>query len=85
MLYEVITIDGFAFNKAVAAIYGLTNTLSKSAASNGAKREAMKLMAQIMAPMVPHLAEDVWSMLGGDGFVVQAGWPKADPALLAVV
>lgn len=77
------SIDGFAFNKAVAAIYGLTNTLSKSAASNGAKRDAMKLMAQIMAPMVPHLAEDVWSMLGGDGFVVQAGWPKADPAMLA--
>ncbi len=77
------SIDGFAFNKAVAAIYGLTNTLSKSAASNGAKRDAMKLMAQIMAPMVPHLAEDVWSMLGGAGFVVQAGWPKADPAMLA--
>ncbi|MFC5739105.1 leucine--tRNA ligase [Sinirhodobacter huangdaonensis] len=77
------SIDGFTFNKAVAAIYGLTNTLSKSAASNGAKREAMKLMAQIMAPMVPHLAEDVWSMLDGDGFVVQASWPKADPALLA--
>ncbi|AOZ68219.1 leucine--tRNA ligase [Rhodobacter xanthinilyticus] len=76
------SIEGFAFNKAVAAIYGLTNTLSKSTASNGAKREAMKLMAQLMGPMVPHLAEDIWALLGGAGFVVTAPWPKADPALL---
>ncbi|MGD9916834.1 MAG: leucine--tRNA ligase [Paenirhodobacter sp.] len=77
------SIDGFAFNKAVAAIYGLTNTLSKSDASNAAKRDAMKLMAQLMGPMVPHLAEDIWAVLGGEGFVVKAPWPKADPALLA--
>jgi leucyl-tRNA synthetase len=33
--------------------------------------------------MVPHLAEDIWAMLGGEGLVVQAPWPIADPALLA--
>ncbi|MBZ4020961.1 leucine--tRNA ligase [Rhodobacter sp. TJ_12] len=76
------SIDGFAFNKAVAALYTLTNALQKSAASNATKREAMKLMAQLMGPMVPHLAEDIWSALGGEGFVVQAPWPKADPAML---
>ncbi|PTV94169.1 leucyl-tRNA synthetase [Rhodobacter aestuarii] len=76
------SIDGFAFNKAVAALYTLTNTMQKSGASNAVKREAMKLMAQLMGPMVPHLAEDIWAALGGDGFVVQAPWPKADPALL---
>jgi leucyl-tRNA synthetase len=32
--------------------------------------------------MVPHLAEEVWAMLGGEGLVAQAAWPKADPALL---
>ncbi|KFE34055.1 leucine--tRNA ligase [Thioclava atlantica] len=76
------SIEGFAFNKAVATLYGLTNTLSKSKAGTDAKRDAMKLMAQLMAPMVPHLAEEVWSMLGGDGFVIAAPWPEADPALL---
>ena len=76
------SIDGFAFNKAVAKLYELTNTLSKSKAGAEAKRVAMKLMAQLMGPMVPHLAEDVWRLLGGEGFVVQAPWPKADPALL---
>ncbi|MFT3690589.1 leucine--tRNA ligase [Paenirhodobacter sp.] len=77
------SIDGFAFNKAVAAIYGLANTLARTQASNAARRDAMKLMAQLMGPMVPHLAEDIWHLLGGEGFVVRAPWPKADPALLA--
>ena len=77
------SIDGFAFNKAVAKLYELTNTLAKSKAGSAAKRDAMKLMAQLMGPMVPHLAEDVWTLLGGEGFVVNAAWPKADPALLA--
>ncbi len=77
------SIDSFAFNKAVAAIYGLANTLARTQASNAARRAAMKLMAQLMGPMVPHLAEDVWRLLGGEGFVVRAPWPKADPALLA--
>ena len=39
-------------------------------------------MAQLMAPMVPHLAEDVWTMSGGQGLVDDTPWPQADPALL---
>ena len=80
---EVTTgIEGFAFNKAVAKLYEFTNTFSKSDASAAAKRQAMLTMAQLMSPMVPHLAEDVWAMLGGSGLVSQAPWPKADPAML---
>ncbi|MCV2863943.1 leucine--tRNA ligase [Albidovulum sediminicola] len=75
-------IEGFAFNKAVAKLYEFTNTFSKSDASAEAKRVAMLTMAQLMSPMVPHLAEDIWSMLGGAGLVAQAPWPKADPAML---
>ncbi len=75
-------IEGFAFNKSVAALYALTNTLSKSTAGAEAKRAAMKIMAQLLQPMVPHLAEEIWAMLGGSGLVSQASWPVADPALL---
>jgi len=76
-------IESFGFNKAVARLYEFTNTLAKSGAGAQAKRQAMRTMAQLMQPMVPHLAEEVWAMLGGEGFVTTAPWPEADPAMLA--
>ncbi len=75
-------IEGFAFNKAIAKLYEFTNTLQRAQAGSAARREAMLVLAQLMQPMTPHLAEEVWSMLGGAGMVTQAAWPKADPALL---
>ena len=75
-------IEGFAFNKAVAKLYEFANAFSKSDASAVAKGQAMLTMAQLMSPMVPHLAEDIWEMLGGKGLVATAPWPKAEPAML---
>ncbi|KIT16720.1 leucine--tRNA ligase [Jannaschia aquimarina] len=75
-------IEGFGFNKAVAKLYEFTNAISKSDAGAEARRAAMRTLAQLMAPMTPHLAEEVWQMLDGEGFVMRAPWPKADPALL---
>ncbi|WP_410217717.1 leucine--tRNA ligase [Paracoccus sp. (in: a-proteobacteria)] len=75
-------IEGFAFNKAVAKLYELANALGKSKAGGEARRAVLRIMAQLMAPMVPHLAEEVWSVAGGQGMVVDAAWPKADPTLL---
>ncbi len=75
-------IEGFAFNKAVAKLYEFTNTFAKSDASAAAKRVAMRTLAQLMSPMVPHLAEEVWAMTGGAGLAAQAPWPKADPVML---
>ena len=76
-------IDGFLFNTSIARLYAFTNTLAKSPAGAEAKREAMKVMAQLMSPMIPHLAEEIWERLGGKGLVANAPWPVADPALLA--
>ncbi|WP_062762208.1 leucine--tRNA ligase [Falsirhodobacter sp. alg1] len=75
-------IEGFAFNKSVAKLYEFANAIAKSKAGAGAKRDAMSVMAQLLSPFVPHLAEEVWSMLGHEGLVATAAWPKADPALL---
>lgn len=76
------SIDGFAFNKAIAALYALSNTLTRAQASGAAQKAAMRTLAQLMAPMVPHLAEEIWTMQGGEGLVATAPWPQADPALL---
>ena len=75
-------IEGFAFNKAVAKLYELANAIGKSAAGGDSRRAALRILAQLLAPMVPHLAEEVWTKAGGAGMVVDAAWPKADPALL---
>lgn len=37
----------------------------------------------MFAPMMPHLAEECWKLLGGEKPVVETAWPKADPALVA--
>ncbi len=75
-------IEGFAFNKSVAALYQFTNTLAKSKADKATKVEAMQVMAQMMQPMTPHLAEEIWAAMGGTGLVAQAPWPKLEPAML---
>ncbi len=76
------SIEGFAFNKAIARLYELTNILSKSAAGAGAQKQAVKVLAQLLSPFVPHLAEDIWAHQGGKGLIATAPWPKPDPALL---
>jgi len=75
-------IESFGFNTSVAKLYAFTNTLQKSKAGAAARKQAMKVMAQLMAPMTPHLAEEIWRLLGGEGLVADAPWPKADEAML---
>ncbi len=75
-------IEGFAFNTSIARLYAFANVLQKSGAGAEARQQAMKVMAQLLAPMVPHLSEEVWALLGGEGLVANAPWPVADPALL---
>ena len=75
-------IEGFAFNKSIAALFAFTNFLSRADGSTDTMRKAMRTLAQLMSPMTPHLAEEIWNLLGGAGLVAQTAWPKADPALL---
>ncbi len=75
-------IDSFAFNKAIAKLYEFTNTLSRANGSTPVMRATMRTLAQLMQPMTPHLAEEVWQAQGGTGLVTQAAWPIPDPALL---
>jgi len=75
-------VEGFAFNKSIAALYQFTNIISKSSASKIAKVNAMLTMAQLMQPMTPHLAEEIWSTLGGEGLVAGTKWPTLDALML---
>ena len=75
-------IDSFGFNAAIAKLYEFAADISKSKATGAARREALKTLAQLMAPMTPHLAEEMWHMLGTEDLVATAPWPVADPDLL---
>ena len=75
-------IEGFAFNTAIARLYAFTNAIAKSQAGAEAKKRAVLTLAQLMSPMTPHLAEEIWAVLGGEGLIVNAPWPEADAKML---
>jgi leucyl-tRNA synthetase len=78
-------LEKFRFNKGVARMYEFVNVLSDFKPANDADqwalREALETLVVLMNPMVPHLAEECWQVLGGTTMVVHTPWPKADPAL----
>jgi leucyl-tRNA synthetase len=80
-------IDDFRFNSAVARFYEFLNVLKANPAAGArpavqaARREGLYAFVRLIAPFVPHLAEESWARLGGAGMVVEAPWPQYDPAL----
>jgi leucyl-tRNA synthetase len=83
-------LEGFAFNVAVARIHefanaiGETDTAASAEGMGAARREALETLARLVAPMMPHLAEEVFSVLcpGAGKVVAEMDWPEADPDLL---
>ncbi len=75
-------IDTFGFNASIAKLYAFTNVLQKSKAGAEVKRQAARVLAQLMSPMTPHLSEEIWAMLGGQGLIAEQPWPEADDTLL---
>jgi leucyl-tRNA synthetase len=80
----------FQFNTAVAALMEFTNALYDAGAadvrskiSDGVMAEALRVLAQMLAPFAPHLAEEVWSAAGAQGLVALAPWPAFDPEAVA--
>ncbi|MBB36557.1 MAG: leucine--tRNA ligase [Hirschia sp.] len=80
-------IDEFRFNTSVAQIHELSNALKKAEQSKApgmmtARRFGIRTLAQLVAPFAPHVAEECWEATGGDGLVIEANWPVADPEML---
>ena len=68
------------FNSAIARITELNNELTRR--SGPTPRWVADVLVRLLAPLVPHLAEELWSKLGNTTTVVYAPFPQADPALL---
>ncbi len=74
------------FNTAVSELMKLSNAMGEhlASASEPVAREALHTLLLLLAPFAPHLAEELWSRLGGDasGSIHRQDWPVADPAAL---
>jgi leucyl-tRNA synthetase len=75
-------VKSFGFNTSIAKLYGFTNVLAKSTAGFFAQKQAITVLAQLMSPMTPHLAEEIWAQQGCAGLIANATWPVADPAMM---
>ncbi|MEM7500312.1 MAG: leucine--tRNA ligase [Pseudomonadota bacterium] len=81
-------IEGFTINKAVARLYELANAIGRAGTEGEAtpdvafaRREGLETIVRLMNPMAPHLTEEMWAALGGEGLLVDQPWPVADSAL----
>jgi leucyl-tRNA synthetase len=79
-------IDALEFNTAIAACMELVNDLFKISDDSKPKDElfyySLKQLILIIAPMAPHLAEELWQLVGGKESVFAQRWPSYDPAAL---
>jgi leucyl-tRNA synthetase len=82
-------LEHFRFNTAVSALMELQNetldvwTNARGALTLAQWREIVADMTLLLAPMAPHLGEEVWELLGQGGMVLDAPWPAWDEALAA--
>ena len=81
-------LDKFRFNRAVARIRELTNAIEElspqafaALSAPAVLREALEIVTRLLGPMMPHLAEEMWQTLGGEGLLAEQPWPPADPDL----
>ncbi len=76
-------LEGFRFNTAIAALMSYTNRLSELRALGGPATgewgEALRTLVLMLAPIAPHVAEELWTRLGGAYSVHQQSWPAWDP------
>ena len=74
-------VQGFTFNTAVAALMELSNALQKG--SGPSRDDGVATLILLLAPLAPHMTEELWHRRGGAGSVHRQTWPAFDPKLAA--
>ncbi len=77
----------FTFNTGIAAVMELVNTLYKAADDQSPQgravmQEGLEAAVLILAPIVPHVTQELWQAMGHDGMVLDANWPEVDESAL---
>ena len=72
-------IEQFSYNTAISAFMICVNELGQQKCTN---RELLKKMIVLIAPFAPHMAEELWEQMGGQGSVCDAEWPAWEESYL---
>ena len=79
-------VERFRFNRCVAALYTLANSITALEGDGGseswARRFGLETLARLLAPIAPHIAEEMWANLGHAEMLATLPWPEADGAWL---
>ncbi len=78
-------LENFGFNTVIARLMEYTNTLSKAKSAHYGSPlwdEAISNLLLLVAPVAPHIAEELWAFLGKPYSIHQQAWPAWDPAML---
>jgi leucyl-tRNA synthetase len=73
-------IEKFEFNTAISALMELSNSIGDAGAE--ASRTSYETLLKLLHPFAPHVTEELWKMLGNEGFILTSSWPVADTELM---
>jgi len=86
--YVTLDYENFRFNRAIARIREFTNILfineEKLKKNNELFRFLIENVIKILSPMVPHISEEIWRVLGNKSFLIKSKWPDVDKQFLKV-
>ena len=72
--------EGLRFNTAISQMMVFVN---EATAADVVPRQILQTFARVLSPYAPHLAEELWNRLGGEGLVVRQPWPEHDEEVAA--
>ena len=82
---------GFKFNTAISTMMELTNAIVPALRESSEKKsisniliQAVECLIKLIAPITPHMCEELWQLFGNQGSIVNAGWPKFDESKLVL-
>ncbi len=75
-------IDDFHFNTIVSQAHSLTNAIEEYSEQDGVKKQALLWLVQLLNPIIPHITEECWKQLGGNGLLAHNAWLQYDPQYL---
>ena len=75
-------IENFRFNKAIARIRELTNYASELNVGSDSLKFALQSIIGLLNPMIPHITEEMWQLLGNSNPLINKIWPTSDPNLI---